>query len=130
MTIKIDTVTASLISVLASGTGFKVGDGAIPSPQPGVEEPYLIVYTIPGGSTHGSMGNDMDMGTFGYQITVVGHTVEQCRKLQQKFHGALAIAWGSIAGCLGPSRLSLGGIVRQDDRTFVANDTLYMEVTE
>lgn len=130
MTIKIDDTTESLISNLIALTGHKFGDGEIPHPEPAATEPYGIVYTIPGGSTYGSMAGELENATLIYQIKVVGHTNSQCRKFQQKIHASLELAWFSIVGCMGPSRIALGGIVKEDERTFVANDTLYMEITQ
>ena len=130
MTFKIDDTTESLITNLIALTGKKVGDGEMPDPLPAANEPYAIVYTIPGGSTYGSMASGLEMATILYQIKIVGHTNSQCRKFQQKIHADLDLAWPSIVGCLGPARMMVGGIVKEDERTFVANDTLYMEITQ
>lgn len=131
MTIKIDDTTASLVANLRTLTGHKFGDGELPQdPVPTADEPYGIVYTITGGSTYGSMVSEFENATALFQIQAVGHTNEQCRKFQQKIHASLELAWPTIVGCMGPARMSVGGIVKQDERTFVVSDTLYMEITE
>ncbi len=130
MTIKIDDTTTSLVATLATITGFKFGDGEMPQAEVSDDEPYGIVYTLTGGSTYGSMAGEMENATVMYQIKMVGHTNAQCRKFQQKIHGALELHWLDIAGNMGPARVALGGIVKEDERTFVANDTLYMEITQ
>jgi hypothetical protein len=130
MTIKIDDTTVSLITNLATATGHKIGDGEMPVPLPTPEEPYAIVYTIPGGSTYGSMAAELENATILYQIKIVGHTNSQCRKFQQKIEADLETIWRNISGCMGPARMVIGGIVKEDERTFVANDTLYMEITQ
>lgn len=129
-TFKIDDTTLSLVARLVTLTGHKFGDGDMPKPLPSDAEPYGIVYSIPGGSSYGSMAGSLEMATMIYQIKIVGHTNDQCRKFQQKIHASLDGAWGTITGCLGPARLVPGGIVKEDERTFVANDTLYMEITQ
>lgn len=130
MSIKIDDTTVSLVANLVTLTGHKFGDSEMPNPEPGEDEPYGIVYTLTGGSTYGSMAGEMENATVMYQIKIVGHTNSQCRKFQQKIHASLDGAWKLISGCMGPARVALGGIVKEDERTFVANDTLYMEITQ
>lgn len=129
MTITIDTTTASLIAAIATGTGKSVGDGEMPKPAPASADGYYIVYTIPGGSTSGGMANDLEMAEIIYQLKIVGHSNEQCRKYQQLLHEKLALAWSTITGCMGPARIAVGGIVKEDETTFVANDTMYMQIT-
>jgi hypothetical protein len=129
MTIKIDDTTESMIAVLTALTGHKFGDNEMPVPAPAEKEAYVIVYNIPGGTTYGSMAGELENASAIFQLTYVGHTNSQCRKLQQKIETALELSWLSIAGCMGPARIAIGGIVKEDERTFVANDTLYMEIT-
>jgi len=102
----------------------------MPDPEPAANEPYGILYSIPGGMSYGSMAGELENATVIYQIKIVGHTNSQCRKFQQKIHASLELSWFSIAGCMGPARMAVGGIVKEDERTFVANDTLYMEITQ
>ena len=131
MSFTIDDTTTSLVTNLIALTGHKFGDGELPQdPEPAANEPYGIVTTIPGGSSYGGMAGSMEMASAIFQITIVGHTNSQCRKFQQKIHSVLDDMWFSIVGCLGPARVAVGGIVKEDDRTYVANDTLYMEITQ
>jgi hypothetical protein len=129
MTFKIDETTTSLIAVLGATTQQLIGDNEMPTPLPNEEQAYIIVATIPGGSTSGGMASGSEMATAVYQLMIVGHSNDQCRKLQQLVHECLDGAWGLIAGCMGPARTVLGGIVKEDEQTFVATDTLYMEIT-
>lgn len=131
MTFKIDDTTTSFVTNLIAITGHKFGDGEIPQdPEPAANEPYAIVYTISGGSSYGSLAGELENATVIYQLKVVGHTNSQCRKFQQKIHAGLELIWFDIVGCMGPARVAVGGIVKEDERTFVANDTLYMEITQ
>jgi hypothetical protein len=128
-TIQVDTVAKSLLIQL-NATGITFGDNEMPKPIPSDTLPYGILYTVAGGTTgQGAMANPNDMGTIAFQVRIVGHTREQARAAQQKYMLGLETLWGSISGCLGPGRFTIGGIVKEDERTFVSNDTIYMEVT-
>jgi hypothetical protein len=128
MNYKVDDIAASFVSVLA-GSGFKIGDSAMPEPNPGVDEPYAILYLTGGGESYGSMAGAQEMNKLTWQLKVVGHTAEQCRKLVQKLHTLMDTGWDSVTGCIGPVTVTSGGIVEEDQKTFVSNESIYMEVS-
>lgn len=126
-TIKVQDTTASLLSKL-NASGFAFGDSEMPAGTT-TSKPWGILYSISGGQTYGSLAGGSEMATLMYQIHYVGSTAEQCRRLQQLIHSTLDGVWRTITNCLGPAKTTVGGIVKEDERTFVCNDTLYMQVT-
>lgn len=128
MTFKIQDVTASLLTVLRAGGAWSIGDNELPLPLP-ADAPWGILVYIPGAASTGGMAGNQEMLSAIFQLKCVGYSVEQCRRFQQKMHEVLEAGWDSVAYCMGPPRLVLGGIVSDDQRTFEVNDTIYMEVT-
>ena len=119
----------TLAVALRDGTTNAVGDGGMPETVP-ERAGYGILEQMPGAVSSGGMEGNMEMATLLFNLKTVGRTHEQCRLLRQRFYGLLDTSWPTIAGCMGPLRLVGGGIVTADQRTFEANDTIYMEVTE
>lgn len=128
-TFQVNTVATSFLAAL-NATGITFGDNEMPKPQVDDDMPFGIMYTVAGGTSgQGSMANPNDMGTLAFQVRIVGRTREQARAAQQKYMLGLETRWTTISGCLGPGRFVIGGIVKEDERTFVSNDTIYMEVS-
>lgn len=73
--------TNAVIDLLARGTGKLVGDAKAPPLPPGMPErdfwPYCIVYSIPGGSSSGSLADPFEDSGLVYQVTSVGRTRQQ-----------------------------------------------------
>jgi len=120
-----------LMDILRKYTGFQVGYADVPDLQQGetLETPWFMVTPIPGGMTTGGMGGNYEMTQLIYQLTTIGVTAAQAREAESRAHLAIDGAWSEIPGCYGPPVVSVGGIVRTDERTFNTYDTLYLEVT-
>lgn len=86
-------VTSELISVLATDTGFLIGDGEAPGPQDTEPAyPYAIVYWL----THGPTIESFEQVTFPdrhqlmvYQVTSIGETREQADWMAHKVRRAI-----------------------------------------
>jgi hypothetical protein len=128
MTFKINDVATSLVTLLRQSGAWAVGDGEVPATIP-ADKPWGILMTLPGGTSSGGMAGNQEMASLMFQLKSVGGTPEQCRRFQQKMHEIIEAGWDSVTGCMGPPRVSPGGIVSNDQRAFEANDTIYMEVT-
>jgi hypothetical protein len=128
MSISVETVTAGVLTCLRASGAWKVGDSELPE-NIAATDPYGVLYFIPGGPTTGGLNGNLEMATFMYQLKIVGYTAEQARRFHDKMISRLETAWQGISGLMGPPRAVTGGILPSDRQTFVADVTIYMEVT-
>lgn len=78
------------IGVLTAG-GLAVGDGVAPKTIP-VGSGYVVVYSIAGGITTGSLEDPRSDAAPLFQVTSVGDTPEQCRWLVDKVRSLFNVA--------------------------------------
>lgn len=89
------TVTDALIVMLEAATGRPVGDfdspvdGTEPVPMPVAGYPYLVVASIAGGGSTGSVASSADTLTIVYQLTAVGLRRDQAEALSARAHQAM-----------------------------------------
>lgn len=69
---------------LVEGTGFDVGDGQKPTDDDGRPYPYSVVYSLPDFSMSGPWSDGQVDRVHQLQVTTVGETADQARRLQDK----------------------------------------------
>lgn len=120
-----------LRDMIKERTGFQCGYADLPTLETGeiLETPFFVLNPIIGGLSDGGLAGFYEMTTDLIQIDTIGITPEQVRQAHDRMHNALDQYWADIPGAMGPPQVSVGGIVRTDDRRFVINDNIYLEVT-
>lgn len=104
-------VTLAFLSMLntAVPAGVFFGNSETPDVPEGSNQPYGILYPVPGGDTWGSLSLPDAQGTSVYQVSCVGRTSEQGQWLQdlvratvlaRNTNGAHQVAWPAMSNGL------------------------------
>lgn len=80
-----------VLGVLGAG-GLSVGDGVAPSPPSPTGSGYVVVYSIAGGVTEGSIDDPRSDASPNFQVTSVGTDPRQVRWLVDKVRSLLNVA--------------------------------------
>ncbi len=101
--------TDSVIGLLR-GAGLTVGDAEAQNLTP----PYVVVYSLPGGRSYGTLANPHEDADIDYQVTCVGTTREQAEWLVDR---ATALLNGFSVANRSITFVSLDGFpgIRRDD---------------
>lgn len=124
MSVPHEPVTAAVLAALRT-TGLEVGDHEAPIPTP-TDEPYGILYLIPGGSTWGPpMVDHTESAALVYQSTTVGQRRDQVEKCADRFRTAVLgrTSTGAYSTAITPAGLvvidrdldSFGGVDQADE---------------
>jgi hypothetical protein len=108
---------AALQAHLVNRTGFPVGVGEYPAGNP--IRPVLEINAIPNAEMSGGLGSPNTMEDKVFQIDVVGDSVDQVEKAEDRLVRALTdYLVADVAGVMGPPTIRKNGHSRSDDRVF------------
>lgn len=83
---------------LVGGTGFDVGDGQKPEDEDGRPYPYSVVHSLPDFSMTGPWSDGQVDVVHQLQVTTVGETADQARKLQDKNRAEIRSGTMTVTG--------------------------------
>lgn len=92
-----DPIVTGFIAVLET-TGFDVGDAQKPADDDGRPYPYSVVYSLPDFSMSGPWSDGQVDVVHQLQVTAVGETGDQARRMQDKNRAAVRGGSMTVAG--------------------------------